>query len=134
MQVGIQNLITITYVFSLRILKFNKTVGWNKGVQVEKLLFNKICCTVIRETKVVSKTTVALNRVMKTGEHASQVSLPLSFLLKGTFVSRRCLDDAVLVACCLSLNYFMRNRKRYPGISSSFLFYLHVKTAQRVDH
>ena len=70
MQVGIWNFITINYCFFLRILKSNKSAGWNKGVQVEKLLFN-VCCTVIRETKVASKTTVALNRVMKTGEHAS---------------------------------------------------------------
>ena len=44
----------MNYGFSLKISKFNKSAGWNKGVQVGKFLkFNKVCCTIIRETKVL---------------------------------------------------------------------------------
>ena len=66
MQVGIlENLLLLVMVFAAKSQNLIK-------VQVGKFLkINKVCCTVIRETKVVSKTTVALNRVMKTGEHAS---------------------------------------------------------------
>ena len=47
------NFITINYGFSLKISKCNKSAGWNKGVQVGKLQkFNKVCCTIIWETKV----------------------------------------------------------------------------------
>ena len=43
----------MNYGFSLKISKFNKSAGWNRGVQVGKFLkFNKVCCTIIRETKV----------------------------------------------------------------------------------
>ena len=46
------NFITINCGFSLQISKFNKSVGWNKGVQVGKILkFNKVCCTIIQKTK-----------------------------------------------------------------------------------
>ena len=47
------NFITMNYGFSLKILQFNKSAGWNKGAQVGKSIeFNKICCTIIKETKV----------------------------------------------------------------------------------
>ena len=41
------------YGFSLKISKFNKSAGWNKGLQFGKFLkFNKVCCTIIRKTKI----------------------------------------------------------------------------------
>ena len=44
----------------LQTSKFNKSAGWNKGVQVGKFLkFNKVCCTIIRETKVLTSGTKA---------------------------------------------------------------------------
>ena len=53
-----RNFITMDYGFSLKILKFNKSAGWNKGVQVGKMLkINKVCCTIIKETKVSSYST-----------------------------------------------------------------------------
>ena len=37
-----------------KFLKINKHAGWNKSVQDGKFQkINKICCTIIRETKVV---------------------------------------------------------------------------------
>ena len=43
----------MNYGFSLKISKFNKSVGWNKGVQVGKFQkSNMVCCTVIQETKL----------------------------------------------------------------------------------
>ena len=45
-----RNFITVNYGFCW---KFNKSAGWNKGVQGEKFKkFNKFCCTIIWETKV----------------------------------------------------------------------------------
>ena len=45
--------ITMNYGFCLQISKLNKSAGWNKGVQVGKFQkFNKVCCTIIQETKV----------------------------------------------------------------------------------
>ena len=54
MQVRIfENFVAINYRFSLKTSKFNKSAGWNKGLQVEKFLkFDKVCCTIIWETKV----------------------------------------------------------------------------------
>ena len=38
----------------IKISKFSKSAGWNKVVQVGKFLkFNKVCCTIIWETKVM---------------------------------------------------------------------------------
>jgi len=38
-----------------KFLKINKRAGWNKSVQDGKFQkINKICCTIIRETKVLS--------------------------------------------------------------------------------
>ena len=43
----------MNYGFSLKTSKFDKSAGWNKGVQVGKFQkINKVCCTIIRETKV----------------------------------------------------------------------------------
>ena len=42
--------------------EINKRAGWNKGVQVGKFLkFNKICCTIIRDLKVVEIKNFALD-------------------------------------------------------------------------
>ena len=47
------NFVTMNYGFSLKTSKFDKRAGWNKGVQVGKFSkFKKVCCTIIRETKV----------------------------------------------------------------------------------
>ena len=56
------NLITTSYGFCVKILKFTKHLGWNTGVQVGKFLeFNKICCTVIQENTVRHKVSTNVN-------------------------------------------------------------------------
>ena len=46
-------LLLISYGFCMQIPKFKESAGWNKGVQVGKFpKFDKVCCTIIRETKV----------------------------------------------------------------------------------
>ena len=49
--------ITINYGFCSQISKFDKSAGWNKGVQTGKFSKSmKVCCTIIWETKVLMKT------------------------------------------------------------------------------
>ena len=44
----------MNYDFFFQISKLDKSAGWNKGVQVGKFLkSNKVCCTIIQETKVI---------------------------------------------------------------------------------
>ena len=48
-----ENFITINQSFCLKISTSNKNADWNKEVYVENFLaFNKVCCTIIQETKV----------------------------------------------------------------------------------
>ena len=52
------NFITTNPSFCLKISKSNKSAGWNKGMHVGKFLkFDKVCCTIIRETKVLIRNT-----------------------------------------------------------------------------
>ena len=52
------NFITTNPSFCLKISKSNKRAVWNMGMQVGKFLkFNKVCCTIIQETKVLIRNT-----------------------------------------------------------------------------
>ena len=52
----------MNYGSCLQISKFDKSAGWNKCVQVGKFLrFDKVCYTIIRDTKIFKKSYLMMN-------------------------------------------------------------------------